>query len=1267
MAFFVNSIIKLASSIASNVGNAFINIGKAQWGSLKDKYDQVVTCITQGCDENQRRILDSITVLDFTTNETTNPSLNKDITKYFKLNIWGGGPLLSGSIIYLTLWNNPRKYVAVENNTIKIIDLDTINTSLLDIYLFENNKMLSSTMKKFFFRVYAKYENNNVIQEGKIIPPSGFIGLESLSSNNFLSSDLSFNVRYNKWNIIVKYFRDKNTKTIDNNSYVYIKTSYSNIIKNTIWVNKNTNIVYMDIDKIDSISENFNNPYLIVPVSEYIRYLKLIGYCEHPNSEYKTFLFRPIPPTGYVSLGDVVFTIQNNSLKWYDSEIIKNINIIFIKNEEKYCKPVSGTINTAIKEKEEYFAGVGYQTNCNIFKNNKQDNLSSLKSIKYKHNDLNYIVIGLKFQSNEINIDNQYGINKNYIQKIGPFSLESSLSNSYYGGPDSINQQYDVLLRSDFLLKDTPTYNNGRLLSYSIYLDSKCLFELYSTAIIFDRSGLNNDVFNQNEIVYEKGYKTYLNIADGLSSKYSITNNQITTKDGLDNWLNVPNTIKNIYLQTPLYLLIVDSVKSLCCRDQNLGLECGLGIKEINSNNTECLTFARDNCKADNKLFTTNFCQKDMCTTDYKNPNKLDCNEEYKAFCNKKDGNIYYNYYNYPDLCACFMDKSFLNGLCEDYRNILKISKKNTSALNTLGINTNPNASSDQCSINCMVNPMCRSGARIPYGLNKQRAGKSVVLGSNKNSSQGYNEQKCLDTNLCIQDVFVNSSNTAEIKDINIKQTNNCKSSLQRVCIEKSEKIDGNVTYGNCEFKEVKSDGSIIFTKKIIDDTTGQCGDIDTEFVCAILKNKIDTNCILSNDGKTKNRIITYNQEFKGASQKDVENALKDLIKNDEYYVENESKLFYNPMTKKATYINSCNDCEVGYTMENKCVLIDKNWKRKGKLNKEIKPAKNGGLPCVFNNEDIYLNCDENIDCNINLNYKEDKGCINGTKEYKYDIISYNSGEGKTCETVLKDNLTEDLKNLNPLIYMSNDKTKIIASISCEDCETAYIINKDINDGKCFLDESDGKYKIEKIGSIIKNSSGKGTCSSEKMSIVGERILEDCNQNQNCSFENEPYIDECDDNIGLRTRKYLLQYQTLGLGKTCEKIKTELFNTKFKDVQNMEIIDNELIVKSSCETYSDCIINWNTNIKNCDKKLGIQKEEYEISNLEKGRGKSCISIADEKYMYDKTYINSFIKDDKIIVYKVCSKETIADIIKSNYIYIIIIFTIIIIFIIKINK
>lgn len=703
-----------------------------------------------------------------------------------------------------------------------------------------------------------------------------------------------------------------------------------------------------------------------------------------------------------------------------------------------------------------------------------------------------------------------------------------------------------------------------------------------SSVLYFDRVGLNNDISIEDEILREPGKPKYLNLS--LSSR-------------------------------KLYVLLPNKTAQFCCKNNNLGDECGRGPRALNSKNDKCIALGRGICGPGTKPddFFGTFCQREYCKTDPRSIKPGNCDNEYKRLCNVKVGNDYPNYNLYPDYCACFMERDFLVPMCRYYVDALGI-KRNIKAQNALGLNVNdPN----QCNQACRINPLCRPGAQIPY--NMTRGDNPVVLGASF-------PDECKEIDLCVQDVTVNQTGN-NIGKLTINQTANCKTVLQKVC-EKS-------TYTPCNTLSVNGN-KYTYKKKLLEDRDdGQCADPGTEFVCAeFIIDPTDVASVTCDKTKEK---ITYNfiNTFPDAFSPDVITASNDLINNvgilDKFkpsFVDTfkGSNITYKPVTNIVTAEIDCKNCITGYTGGD-CTLVQNNrkWTKYISLTDILTPSKNGGDICRINNTLLPTDCPLDKDCSLTFS-KKDNYCIDGTYSYTYDINSYPSGNGKTCSDVARSMVGKEL--ISPTIDIDYSTHKLKASVNCDDCVVDFVEDESQSGGKCTLG-ADGRYTKKKFAKIIKEATSNGRCPADKLNLVltNASITENCNTNQDCTFKS--LSDECDDIQGIRTLKFIKDNSQSGNGKDCESIGNELANN-YENVSSVNYLNNILTVNSSCEISSDCKVE----LKSEECKGGKRKDIYDIIFKATGRGKTCENTVRE--LVNDTTLDVRDEGNKVIVEGSCS-------------------------------
>ena len=121
--------------------------------------------------------------------------------------------------------------------------------------------------------------------------------------------------------------------------------------------------------------------------------------------------------------------------------------------------------------------------------------------------------------------------------------------------------------------------------------------------------------------------------------------------------------------------------QQFCCKNNNLGDECGVGRKAINPKNSDCINYGREICNKSNPdAFFGQYCQREYCKTSPTNINPGNCDDDYSELCNiKQDLSVSpeeYPWYNkYPDYCSCFMNRDFLVPMCKTYVSQLGITR----------------------------------------------------------------------------------------------------------------------------------------------------------------------------------------------------------------------------------------------------------------------------------------------------------------------------------------------------------------------------------------------------------------------------------------------------------------------------------------------------------------------------------------------------------------------------------------------------------------
>ena len=731
---------------------------------------------------------------------------------------------------------------------------------------------------------------------------------------------------------------------------------------------------------------------------------------------------------------------------------------------------------------------------------------------------------------------------------------------------NNFDQSYVSTYRDDFL---SYKYPSGRLLK-----DGN-----YSCGIYFDRTGLNNQLDIEQEQLRVPGKPKFVNFGT-----------------------NDPNNI---------YLLMNSLSQQFCCKNNNLGDECGVGKKAINPKNIDCINYGRQICNTGSpNAFFGQYCQREYCKTSPTNINPGNCDNDYAFLCNiKQDLSVspeeYPYYKKYPDYCSCFMGKEFLNKMCDTYVDKLGI-KRNIKAQNALGYNTqDPN----QCNMACKVHPLCKLGAQVPYDM--PRGDNPVVLGSKF-------PEECKSIELCVQDVTVNSKGD-DIGKLTINQTANCKTTLQKQCVKS--------TFSSCTGAKIDSKGKKYTYSKVLiqDNDEGACADPGTEFVCAEFNIPTSTDVKgFTCDNKTEKLNFSMYNSYTNGYEPDVllaashfinEIGILDskLLASNPIKTFKNAKLTFDPVNSIVNGQLDCKNCVMGYTGPNKCKLNDsKKWIQTQTLTNVIVPPSGGGLSCQKDSTNkIEIDCPLLNDCIVTSDGK-DSSCIDGNFNYKFKIKSLNSGGGLSCSDSIMNLLPTEVKSQKPQINVDYKTLSGVATVNCNDCIIDYMADESKSDGKCHLNK-DNKYVITKYATLLKSASNGGSCDTNKLKDIKDKkyIEEGCSFNQNCTFKDDPISDVCDDKIGIRTITYSRDILNSGSGKGCLNVANDEIGTKYSPLIDLQYTesDKKLTIKTSCEISTDCLVQLRGG--KCNTKTGIRDITYDIISPEGGNGKSCEDVVRE--------------------------------------------------------
>jgi len=1178
-----------------------------------------------------------------------------------------GGRLAVGSIVSLKVWDQD-KYVSVNSSKTGI-------TLVNDVYAFKQNYLFRVYGKR---RTAVNSIFSSIISLFKTdyIGSSDFIGLEPITvPETFLLGDGSFGLKENLWIINVK--QSRNPAMIPNQSFVYFtkyntdKYLYGNWISGDLKVQDtrilpNGEEVYIAFDgtytkmvtqsgvakyytgglelfnpdnwgtyqdagnnykyrdgasdqvlaadvgqnKISIVSDfpdNFsvedNDPFMIVTLAELYAQGKVQELTDGVHREFLTKVIRPLPPNDkYLSLGDCMFTFVFGDAASAQANYLatmRNMFTVFVKKDSgdasrPYAKYIRDSYNKDVPSSDQ--RGLGkLTTNCgSMFRDKNGGDGALVYTPEFGIQEGEYVQVGSFVQ-----VYGGAGGAGSYPNIVG---LRSDLCQRV---TNELNPTLDTLLRKDKSLKNITVSEGGRKLAYSNGAPGGCDFEVYSTTLIYDRTGLDSDLSGNVETVVPPGYKTYLSTFAGVVR---------TTGGNLTDMFN-----RGFYEWAPLYILFPFKREALCCRDQSLGPgECGIGAQELKSTNQVCVDkVGKKLCVASRPNdFVSKFCQKNMCKTSLTSNNKMDCDKEYGVFCNQTDSEgKYYNYLEYPDLCACFMGTAFQTALKDQIWNRLTtknefdqqtVNKNNIKIKRALNLDVTDPAHKWE---NCLVNSLCREGAQVPRSLSEFRGGNSVVSGS-----KGL-APTCLATELCIQDIKVN--NSGQINTLNVNQTATCKTTLQRQCIEQSlnqnGQIIGNAKYSKCNIKPTptatdKRNGYVRFQKTLIEDLTGECAEPGTNFDCLVIQEApILDEC---NGAKRKTVFQVINGD---AFPPDIIEAIKSLPIYKSFLKSNPVPS-YDYFNKQMIIYTDCADCQIGVIplKDRNCVLKGNQWK--GFSQKQvIKPPSNYGKCNTFDSTPFESECLQDKDCKVNY-VKSSKSCQNGAMKHEYTIVENSSADGKTCEQViLKDLLDKKLDTAQPQnflrVNMSSDLTKATADFSCQNCYADYVVK----DKTCKKDPNDGSMYFTKVGKMILKEFGGGQCPDYLQEIVGKEIKVNCSIDQDCMIDDYPITDVCDPLTGLRTLEFGITRPSMGNGSKCLEVATSRLSSLYDPIINLSENGEVIKLETSCDKALDCKIDAVPFFDECDSVKGIRQQSYKIISEEENNGLSCQTVANARF------------------------------------------------------
>ena len=551
----------------------------------------------------------------------------------------------------------------------------------------------------------------------------------------------------------------------------------------------------------------------------------------------------------------------------------------------------------------------------------------------------------------------------------------------------------------------------------------------------------------------------------------------------------------------------------------------------------------------------------------------------------------------YPDMCACFASTKDLKGDCDVIADTMKI-RNNKPAKKVLNLDTDDPL---QCNQNCAVNPLCRVQT-VPggQGYPVNREGRYVM--------QGFIQDKgtCEDKNICIQTAVIN--NEGKIGKLTINQKiESCSAYKSKFC--------QNSVLSKCDTQN----GQGLFAKRVIEEKDGgTCSTNLDSLQCA--KINLTPTFDICNNGV---RTIKYKQELSDKiNEDDVKDALKTLITPE--MKELNPRVEYIKESREGIICTDCQDCEMGFETKTDCYLEDGKWKVKATKTKVLTQPKNKGKVCQIDNSVQITDCTSDKDCAVSVKTQDD-GCVSGKRSMTFNIDSFSSGNGKTCENAVLEKVPQLFKD-NAVSVSISDRVAT-ASIPCRDCVVDYKIDSSSNNGKCYFDGT--KSVIKKIPFIKKQALNGGKCDVN----LNKPLIEECKFDQDCVFNDEPSSTGLCFN-GEKTLEFDVKMPPSNNGKSCTDVGKTFGSRYTKDTSKNIFSNNKLYVKTSCEKQQDCEIEKTPYQKGCDIQTGNGVELYKILSPQKNGGKTCSEVITELL---PDISSQDIKEDssKVLVQKPC--------------------------------
>jgi len=554
----------------------------------------------------------------------------------------------------------------------------------------------------------------------------------------------------------------------------------------------------------------------------------------------------------------------------------------------------------------------------------------------------------------------------------------------------------------------------------------------------------------------------------------------------------------------------------------------------------------------------------------------------------------------YPDMCSCFASTKDLKEDCDAIADFYKI-RNNKPAKKVLNLDTDDPL---QCNQNCAVNPVCRA-ITVPSTYpepGKNRRGKTVMRGFIQDKG------RCEDKNLCIQQATIN--NQGKIGELVINQTSNCGDYKSKFC--------QNSVLSKCDTQN----GQGLFAKRVIEDKDGgTCSSNLESLQCARfnLDPIFDSGCVTNPTSGDMTRTLTYRQTLDKVNKADAEEALKTLATPEMRAL----NPIYEYTGGFGSIITRCQNCEMGFELKSDCFLENGKWKARATKTKVLAQPYNRGTACAVDNSVQITDCTSDKDCVVSVK-TPDNMCVSGKRSMTFNIDSYNSGNGKTCETAVLEKVPQIFKD-NAVSVDIQDRTAT-ASILCRDCVIDYKVDPNSNDGKCYFDGT--KSVIKKIPYVRRQALNGGKCGINSTLP----IIEECKFDQDCVFSDEPNSKEGLCIKGEKTFEFDVKMPPSNNGKSCDEV-AKTFGSRFtKDTSKNVFLNNKLYVKTTCDKVQDCEIEDKPYQTGCDIKTGNAVDLYKILTPQKNGGKTCSEVFNETI--DP---NAEVSEDnvKVIVNKKC--------------------------------